>query len=194
MTIDPSLTADPIFADSSATLCAQIFAALGACGALVAAFAAWFAARATRNAVLATRDTAEASLVYSFRRDYSKQVMSDGMRRLGDWRRDNDNDFAETWLSRLKKKDSAAVKVDEDRRRVKSYFETAADLQKNGFIREQAYRTICFVAGINIYYDVVYPIEKALNPDGSSRLYDYLMNTIGRHRYAEDVEPVPPSS
>lgn len=61
----------------------------------------------------------------------------------------------------------------------------------SGLLRLQSVREMLYVAGVNLYYDVVDPMELALDAKRRTRTIDFLRSEVGR--YDEAVEVVPPA-
>ena len=166
---------------------AVIVAALSALAAFWAAFEAKRSAAATQDSAKATMDTAEAALIKSFFDDYFDQTMSDALRVLAGWKEQHDKAFASSWIQLLLSNDPEASQVDRARRKVKSYFEKAVHIYSAGVVRPSVFRQIVYVAALNVYYDVLDPLELALNPDRSSATKDLLLKCCGRYTEAERI-------
>lgn len=89
--------------------------------------------------------------------------------------------------------DSEAAQVDRARRKVKSYFEKAVHIFSAGVVRQNVFRQIVYVAALNVYYDILDPLELALNPDRSSATKDLLLKCCGRYTEAERVVEISPT-
>lgn len=166
---------------------AFIFTALAA---LAAVWAAWEA----RNAARSTNNASEAALVVGFLDEYHTDSMSESLRRLRRWKDSNGEDFAEVWLEKLKLEDREAQDVEKSRRIVKGYFVKVSRLYQHDLIRQNVIYAIGYVAGLNIYYDVVDELELALNPGRSPSIVENLQKAFGRYREAAQIEPVGPRS
>ena len=172
---------------------AVIIAALAAVAAFWVAFEAKRSAAATQASTKATMDTAEAALMKAFFDDYFDQTMSDALRLLVQWKEQHDNAFASKWVQLFLSNDSEAEHVDRARRKVKGYFEKALHVFSAGVVRPNVFRQIISVAALNVYYDILDPLELALNPDRSSATKDLLWQCCGRYREAERVVRIPPT-
>ena len=106
------------------------------------------------------------------------------------------DDFAAKWYELLQKGDEQALLVDKARRKVKAYFHKAARLREYKLIQKKTLKGLAYWDGINIYYDIVDPLELALNPDGRRVERDLLMDEIGRYETRQLLTFVPrtPSS
>lgn len=148
------------------------------------------AVSAMREQLGATKDAAEATLVRAFLDDYFSQGISDAMRLLQDWKAKNGDDFAAAWLKHLQASDDKARQVDQARRLVKAYFEKAARIFSAELIRPKILQKIAYVAAINIYYDIIDPLERELNPGKNAETIELLMKHCGRHNEGELIRTV----
>lgn len=147
---------------------ANIFAALSA-------LFAWWAANETRNAT-------KAQLLNGLIDEYAKQEMADHLDILATLRRSNLTGFAPQWIAEFKQKLPQAVKINLARRYVKGYFDKAARLNQSGFLDSEALRLVALRAGINVYYDVVRPLDRLLNPKDKRGILteERLLREVGR--------------
>ncbi len=76
--------------------------------------------------------------------------MSDAMRALAEWKRNNGPGFASRWIERLQAGDQRAYHVDHARRKVKSYFEKITRIYSAGLIRLKLFQEIAYAAGRSI--------------------------------------------
>jgi hypothetical protein len=162
---------------------------------IIAAFTAvmsFWSAKEARNSAKATQDTAEASLVVLFLEKYFDPGMAEALRVLAAWKRDNDKDFANIWIEGMNSGSAEAWAAEDARRKVKGYFDEIARLRFIGVIRTETLREIAYVAGLNIYFDVIDPMELALYPSRSPRIIEFLMTQFGRYPETEKIKPVPP--
>ncbi len=169
---------------------ANIIAALAACAAFWAALEPKRSAAATHASVKATMDTAEAALIKSFFDDYFDQSMSDALRILLRWKEQHDKAFASMWIQLLQSDNTEAAEVDRARRKVKGYFEKAVRMFSAGVVRQNVFIQIAHVAALNVYYDILDPLELALNPNRSSATKDLLLKCCGRYEDAEHVAKI----
>jgi hypothetical protein len=84
--------------------------------------------------------------------------------------------------------------ADDSRRKVKGYFHKAARLYFAGVIRLPTLRELVSVAGLNVYYDVIDPMERALNSSRNPRTVEFLKREVGRYAETERIEAIPPRS
>lgn len=130
---------------------------------------------------------------------YFDPGMAQALRVLGKWKQDKGEGFAKVWsddLDEVRVVDEArraeAQVIDDARRKVKGFFHKVAKLHFAGVIRASTVREIVYVAGLNIYLDVIDPMELALNPSRRPRTYEFLKAQFGRYTEAEKIRPVPP--
>jgi hypothetical protein len=131
-------------ADTLATL----FAALSAGGA-------FWAARATRRA-------AEAQLLRGMLEQYASPAMHNALQTLAAWRRDHGEAFAHDWSE--KRKFGPGEQVNEARRLVASYYESADRLHQSGLISKGTLKAAVDNAGLFILSAIVEPLERQISP------------------------------
>jgi hypothetical protein len=158
---------------------------VSALGALGAAIAAWKSARETRRA-------AEGQLFSDFYVEYGTPEMLRSLRILRNWKANNGNEFEIAWKKKLDEDDEDAHKVDRARRHVKFYFLRALRLYESGYVSIEFLKGVCAVDGINILYDIVEPLEFALNPAFDRSKFNRLRQFCGRAGTGRLIPPVPP--
>jgi predicted PurR-regulated permease PerM len=158
--------------------------AISALGAVGAAIAAWFSAKATQS-------TEEAQMYIQFMNEYGSDEMRDNLRRLRNWYNEQGQEFAQKWLEALEKGDPKAQEVDRARRHVTFYFYKAVNLLDAGLVSKPVVRRIASVSGIDIWYTIVEPLDKALNPDYDKRSYETLRKICGRYITGQLLRPIP---
>jgi len=158
--------------------------AISALGALFAAIAAWRSARASRDAV-------EAQLLSNQMEEYGADKMLYALRTLRNWKADKGDEFEGKWRKAIETDDQAAQKVDRARRTVKFYFYKALRLYQSGYVSKRFLKDVCAVDGINILYDIVEPLEYALNPRYDKNNFDSLRQICGRYGTGMLIRPVP---
>jgi len=157
----------------------EILAQLATVGAAI--FAGW-AAWEARNAAKASRAAIEAQVVYSAMSDYFQPAMAEALRILRAWAKKHGSNFAAVWLQEFKDGKPEAVEVDRARRQLKGFFVKAAQLHSGGLIGDKALRALAYVHGLNLYYDVVVPLDRALNPTAPQDAERLLANTLRRYQ------------
>lgn len=158
---------------------------------MVATIAAAWAAIEARRSVNITKRTAESQLLCEFMRDYESPEMADALRRLDHWRRNHGETFAQVWIQRFSSGDQEAAAVDRSRRKVNFYFAKIAQLQKAKLVETRILRMMATVSGINLFYDVVLPLELALNPEAKWTLGEDLRILCPRCPNSDSIHPVP---
>jgi hypothetical protein len=146
---------------------------------LAAAWAAW----ESRRSATASQAALEAQLLKNFMDDYFLDDMSEALRTLVDWKKAGDEAFAATWLDKLSKGDQTAKAVDVARRRVKGFFHKAARMRKGGLVSKGSLALLASVNGLNVYLDVVIPLEDALNAGRDREADDLLKRELGRYEH-----------
>jgi len=163
-----------------------LLTAISALGALGAAVAAWFSARATTRA-------AEGQLFSAHYAAYGTPEMLRSLRVLRLWKFDQGDEFEVKWKKALDSGEERAREVDEARRQVRIYFFQALRLYEGGYVSRRFLREIAAVDGINILYDIVEPLEYALNASYDRSRFAKLRNLCGRARTGRLIAPVPPA-
>lgn len=154
---------------------------LGAVGAAVGAF---LSARETRK-------VAEAQLLLNFLEDYSTPEMLGALRLLRNWKAQAGDEFEEKWRKKIEANESMAHEVDQARRKVKGHFFNALRLHEAGYVGKQFLLEVASVDGLNILYDIVEPLEYALNPAYDSSRFERIMKICGRPRTGKLIRPIP---
>ena len=162
-----------------------LLTAVSALGALGAALASWWSAKETRRA-------AEGQLLSSLYDDYGNPEMLQSLRILRSWKASTGSEFEIAWKKRLDGGDQEAHEVDRARRQVKFYFLRALRLYESGYVSKRFLQEVCAVDGINILYDIVEPLEFALNPAFDKSKFDTLQKLCGRAGTGRLIPPVPP--
>lgn len=163
-----------------------VLTSLSALGALGAAVAAWRSARATTRA-------AEAQLFSAHYAAYGEPEMLRSLRVLRQWKSDNGDEFEVKWKKSLDANEDSAHEVDQARRKVKFYFFQALRLYEAGYVSKKFLKEVAAVDGVNILYDIVEPLEYALNPRFDSSRFEKLRKLCGRSRTGRLIAPVPPA-
>jgi len=84
-----------------------------------------------------------------------------------------------------------AHEVDQARRHVKFYFLKALRLYDAGFVTQRFLKEVAAVDGVNILYDIVEPLEYAINPAYSKSKFDRLRKICGRAGTGRLIRPIP---
>jgi hypothetical protein len=113
-------------------------------------------------------------------KDYFEEDMSEALRALTSWSAAHGADFARVWHEAYRRSDQEAVALDKARRQVKAFFDRAVRLFEANLVSKTAFHEIAYTHGLNVYYDVVVPLEYELNPTRRKRTDEALMREIGR--------------
>ena len=143
----------------------------------IAAWAAWEA----RRAADASKKSIEAQIVYTAMTEYFGKEMVSNLRILRDWKDKYKDNFATKWWHEFKEENPEAKKVDAARRQVKGFFVKAERLHSNKIISDSALKAVAHVHGIDIFYDIVCPLDKKLNPNDPIKTETYLVKNVGRY-------------
>jgi len=122
------------------------------------------AAATARDAAKTAADVAAANLILKFRDQYASNEMFVDLRNLRAWHGRNGDRFAQTWRQNLEQNDPEALIVDRSRRRVSHFFSSIADLHDTGLVPEQIKKLLTDFDGLDVFYSVVEPLERELNP------------------------------
>ncbi len=163
-----------------------VLTALTALATLGAAIAAWRSARATTRAT-------EAQLFSTHYATYGTPEMLRALRVLRSWKSEKGDEFEVKWKRALDAGEKQAHEVDQARRQVKFYFFQALRLYEAKYVSRRFLQELTAVDGINILYDIVEPLEYALNARYDSSRFEKLRNLCGRARTERLIAPVPPA-
>lgn len=148
--------------------------------AFATACAAWAAFESRRSATGA-RIAAEGHLVLELLKEYYDPEMSNSIRTLNKWSRSRGERFAEAWADAMEAGDPEALTVNASRRKVKGYFSKAVRLLNGGLVSEPAFKQMVYASGLNVYYDVVCPLEDIQNPRRRRVTEQTLKKVAGRY-------------
>jgi hypothetical protein len=123
--------------------------------------------------------------------EYSDEKMLYALRTLRNWKAEKGDEFERIWRQDIESGDLEAQKVDRARRTVKFYFYKVLRMYKSRYVTTRLLKDICAVDGINILYDIVEPLEYALNPGYDKSYFDILRKICGRYGTGKLVRPVP---
>jgi len=147
--------------DQAAIPWIMLVSAVAATGsAIAAAVSACFSSRSSRTAA----DAAATTLMLKFRDRYATNEMLIDLHNLGAWHDKHGSKFAETWRQKRQQADKEALSVDASRRRVSHFFSSIADLHDTGLVPEQIKKLLTDFDGLDVFYSVVEPLERELNP------------------------------
>jgi hypothetical protein len=163
-----------------------ILTAVSALGALGATIAAWRSARATSR-------VAEAQLFAAQYAEYGTPEMLRSLRMLRLWQSEMGDEFELKWKKALEAGDARAHDIDNARRQVKFYFMKAFRLYEAGYVSRRFLREFASVDGLNILYDIVEPLECALNPRYDASRFQMLRTLCGRAFTGHLIAPVTPA-
>jgi len=100
--------------------------------------------------------------------------MSDDLRNLRSWKELHGTDFAQKWKEKFIERDNDAIVVDAARRRVKNFFQAIGEIYEDGLISKSMAMRLLEFQGIDILYEIVEPLEEALNRDYNRSKFDLL--------------------
>lgn len=153
------------------------FLGIAACGVVCA----------LRRVATASESAGELQLLHRLLERYGSPPMSNALRTLRTWKEARGADFADVWIEAMKTEDRQAREVDRARRYVKNYFCNALRLYEAGYVRRQFVCEVASHDGINLLYDIVEPLERALNPNYSSHCFVTLRSGFGRRRAGDHI-------
>lgn len=159
---------------------------------VLAAVSALASAIAALTSLAQARGTAQGNEVNAYLRlmeDYGHPAMREALLELGTFWRDRRESFPDpgaAWTALNETDPEAAKLVRGHSRLVSNYFGSAARLYEAGLISRKLFRLLISRPGLNIYYDIVVPINVARNPAGHSTLYDRTMKRVLK-KYADGL-------
>ena len=160
----------------------------------IIAIASWRSAAAARKSAVATQLATEAQLYSQFLAEYASDEMLNALRTVRSLEARRGEGFAKQWLEELRGAvPGSAHDVDKGRRQVRAYFFRALRLYEAGYVDEDFVKNVGSADGINVLFDVVEDLERALNPDYDKAGFDKLRELCGRPRTGRLIEPVPPA-
>jgi|SRR5579872_765279 len=127
----------------------QVASSLGALGAALAAF---FAARATKHA-------AEGQLLSAHLKEYGSDAMVRNLRLLRRWEHTHGQDFTVKFRTEMDSGNSEVDEIEKARREVKYFFYVAERLFASKLASQKFMREICSLAGLGILLHIVGPLE-----------------------------------
>lgn len=142
--------------------------------ALVAAVAAWRAARASFLSAAETRRGSQAQLVSSLLDSYASAETLASMICLRKWFSQHGRRAADEFR-RLRQDDYAAIaEVDHARRRVSHFFQKLYVLHNSGYLDERAVRTIATKDTVAFFRGLIEPLEAAIGVDYDRSSFNFL--------------------
>jgi len=142
----------------------------------VAAFGAWWAARATHIAT-------QAQLLRTLLDDYSNHEMLDAMLKLRRWKQKCGSGFADEFRVLRQNKYDDIIDLDRARRRVSHHFAKICTLHNAGLCNERLVRVLAVKEQVEFYREIVEPLEAALNSNYDKQCFDYLGSLYDIPRY-----------
>jgi hypothetical protein len=150
-----------------------LFQLLTALGAVIAAIASWRAAAAMREAAVG-------QLLNDLIKEYKTDEFRDALRRLR-VKASSPDQFAEEWCKAWKQGDKEAIANEDARYTINAYFSRVASLKRAGFLSQEALRVILKQRGIAIWYRVVEPMTKKIDPDIADSPFEELRKEWRQH-------------
>jgi hypothetical protein len=140
-----------------------------------AAIAAWAAAVFSQQSSRTAADASQAALYLRFQQQYAGDEMWRDLRNLRSWKEmPHDEDFARKWARLYRDNNEEALTVDRSRRRVSHFFDAIAVLSEKQLISEDIAKLLTRFQGIDLFFEVVEPLEKALNENYDKSSFDIL--------------------
>jgi hypothetical protein len=158
---------------------------VAAISAIAAAVSACFSWRASRTAACFAATT----LILKYRDQYGTNAMLIDLHNLDAWHdKHGPSKFAETWRKKRGQNDKEALTVDASRRRVSHFFSSIVDLHDAGLVPKRIKKLLIDFDGLDVYYSVVEPLERELNPGYNKTPFQTLRKLrpprVGLTRYA----------
>ena len=159
---------------------------------VLAAVSAVASAIAALTSLAQARGTAQGNEVNAYLRlmeDYGDPAMREALLELGRFwreRRDSFPDSGAAWTALNASDPDAAKTVRGHSRLVSNYFGSAARLYEAGLISRKLFRLLISRPGLNVYYDVVVPINVVRNPTGHTTHYVRVLKRVVK-QYADGL-------
>ena len=103
-------------------------------------------------------------MFYTLLDRYAKPEMSKAIRTLREWHEKHGKDYAKIWIKERELGTPAAIAVDESRRLVSHFFQSAYVLYHKHFVTELFAKAMDHFTGLSIFLDTVEGLEAELNP------------------------------
>ncbi len=149
----------------------DVVALLTAIGGLVTAMTSLVSVRNNRVMI-------EAQLWPDFNRRYKTDDMSQAIKALTNWYYDHPADFVELWLEKLRQGDAEGKQLDLHRRTLSMFFIDIASLYKDRIISKRFARFVANQAGLNVFYEVVVPMNMSQRPARTREAVRYLKKLL----------------
>ena len=110
------------------------------------------------------------------------------------WKSQNGEEFEVKWKRAFDEGDQKAQEVEDARRKVKFFFMRAVYLYEARYVSINFLKKIGSLDGVNILYEIVEPLEFALNPKHvNSDQFKLLLSLCGRPGTGKLMAPIPPT-
>ncbi|HYD86236.1 MAG TPA: hypothetical protein VEA80_02065 [Vitreimonas sp.] len=158
----------------------------------LAAVSAVASAIAALTSLAQARGTAQGNEVNAYLRlmeDYGDPAMREALLELGRFwreRRDSFPDSGAAWIALNETDPDAAKAIRGHSRLVSNYFGSSARLYEAGLISRKLFRLLISRPGLNVYYEIVVPINVVRNPAEHSAHYVRLMKRVVK-QYADGL-------
>ena len=126
--------------------------------------------------------TMEGLLLNNLLRDYSSPEMLEAIRVLVDWKEKNGESFADKWIKLAEQGNPDTLTVDKARRMVSHYFRRAITLYNGGYVSKSFLKAVCSSSSTGIIFDIVLPLELALNPSFDIDFFEVLRSVSPRSK------------
>lgn len=159
---------------------------------ILAAISALASAIAAMTSLAQARGTAQGNEVNAYLRlmeDYGDPAMREALLELGKFWRDRRESFPDSgaaWTALNASDPDAAKEVRGHTRLVSNYFGSAARLYEVGLISRKLFRLLISRPGLNVYYEIVVPINVVRNPAGHTAHYVRVLKRVVK-QYADGL-------
>lgn len=159
---------------------------------VLAAVSALASAIAALTSLAQARGTAQGNEVNAYLRlmeDYGDPAMREALLELGKFwrdRRENFPDSGSAWTALNSSDPNAAKEIRSHARLVSNYFGSAARLYEAGLISRKLFRLLISRPGLNVYYEIVVPINVVRNPAGHTEHYVRVLKRVVK-QYADGL-------
>ena len=159
---------------------------------VLAAVSALASAIAAFTSLAQAKGTAQGNEVSAYLRlmeDYGDPAMREALLELGKFWRERKGSFTDAgaaWSALNEADPDAANAVRRHSRLVSNYFGNAARLFEAGLISRKLFRLLISRPGLNVYYEIVVPINVVRNPAGHTAHYVRLLKRVVK-QYADGL-------
>ena len=165
-----------------------LFSAIAAAFGTLSGFAFSLISQSARNRM------SRAQFFIDFTDRYNAPEMHRALVNLQVMQREYGDGFYAMFATEFYKRSELGGAIDADRRVVNRYFANIAELRLNGLITRSTARMLVNYRGLNVFYDIVVPLNRAKY--GTEPHYEHVLATLKRlrKRYVYEATYIRPES